>query len=162
MRVLAIDPSINYLGWVVMDPGVVVAYGTVNAEHMRAAAFEVRLAWMLDALNDVVADFDFDIVAIEKPEPWGSYKTMASDRSGSMQMLTLIVGALTYWAVTKVGVENVKLIKVSQHKGQLPKAVTKSRMERKYNCEFKTDHEADACSVGNYVLERSVNGTEET
>lgn len=77
---------------------------------------------------------------------------MASSRSGSLQILTLLTGALTHWATNMVGVENVRLIKVSQHKGQLPKHVTQKRMEKKYNCKFKTDHEADAANLGDYVL----------
>lgn len=157
MRVFAIDPSINYLGWVVMDPGVVVAHGTIDSGQVKDASWVERIDWMIDA---IAIDFEIDVIAMEQPETWGAYKSMASSRSGSLQILTLLVGALVWWAITKVGVENVKLIKVSQHKGQLPKHVTQKRMEKKYNCKFNSNHEADACSVGNYVLERSVNGTE--
>jgi len=159
MRVFAIDPSVNYLGWVVMEPGTVVAYGTIDAGQMKDASWTERIAWMISALDDVADNFcyEFDTVAMEQPETWGAYKSMASSRSGSLQVLTLLVGALMYWAITKVSVENVKLIKVSQHKGQLPKHITQKRMEKKYNVKFQTDHEADACSVGNYCLERSEN-----
>jgi len=152
MRVFAIDPSINYLGWVLMWPGTVHKFGTINAGQMKDASWTERSDWMVNALDDIATDFEFDVIAMEQPETWGAYKSMASSRSGSLQVLTLLVGALMYWAVIKVGVENVKLIKVSQHKGQLPKKVTQSRMERKYNCKFTTSHEADACSVGDYVL----------
>lgn len=154
MRVFTVDPSINYLGWVVMDPGVVIAYGTINAGQMKTASWTERIAWMLNALDDVASDFEFDTIAMEQPETWGAYKSMASSRSGSLQVLTLLVGALMYWAITKVSVENVKLVKVSQHKGQLPKHITQKRMEQKYNVKFQTNHEADACSVGNYCLEK--------
>lgn len=157
MRVFAIDPSVNYLGWVVMEPGTVVASGTINASQMKAASYTERIDWVIDRLSDVVSDFIFDEIAMEQPETWGAYKSMASSRSGSLQVLTLLTGALMYWACRAVSVENVKLIKVSQHKGQLPKHITQKRMEKKYNCKFNTNHEADACSVGNYVLERSEN-----
>jgi len=157
MRVFAIDPSVNHLGWVVMDPGVSCGmYGTINTEQMKDASYTERIAWMIDALNDVADDFEFDVIAMEQPETWGAYKSMASSRSGSLQVLTLLVGALMYWAITKVGVENVKLVKVSQHKGQLPKRITQRRMEKKYNCKFNTDHEADACSVGDFVLTKGI------
>lgn len=153
MRIFAIDPSINYLGWIVMEPGSVVAHGTIDSGQVKTASWTERINWMINAID---TDFTLDVIAIEQPETWGAYKSMASSRSGSLQVLTILVGALMYWAITKVGVENVKLIKVSQHKGQLPKHVTQKRMEKKYNCKFASSHEADACSVGNYVLEKGV------
>jgi len=159
MRVFAIDPSVNDLGWVLMGPGAIRVFGTIKASEMKNASWTERIGWMLNAVDDVASDFEFDIIAMEQPETWGAYKSMASSRSGSLQILTLLVGAFVFWAITKVGIENVKLIKVSQHKGQLPKHVTQSRMERKYNCKFSTSHEADACSVGNYCLERNENET---
>lgn len=152
MRIFAIDPSVNHLGWVVMEPNTIIAHGTIDAGQVKVASYTERIAWMIGALNDVAGDFEFDAIAMEQPETWGAYKSMASSRSGSLQVLTLLVGALMYWAITKVGVENVELVKVSQHKGQLPKCITQQRMERKYNCKFATSHEADACSVGDYVL----------
>ncbi len=153
MRVFAIDPSINYLGWIVMDPGSVVACGTIDSGQIKDASWTERIDWMINAID---TDFAIDVIAMEQPETWGAYKSMASSRSGSLQVLTLLVGALMYWAITKVGVENVKLVKVSQHKGQLPKKVTQARMERKYKRSFATSHEADACSVGDYVLTKGV------
>jgi len=157
MKVFAIDPSVNYLGWVLMDSDVSCGmYGTINAGPMKEASHTERINWMINALDDVASDFEFDTIAMERPETWGAYKSMASSRSGSLQILTLLVGALMYWAITKVGVENVELVKVSEHKGQLPKRVTQSRMEWKYKCTFNTSHEADACSVGDYVLTKGV------
>lgn len=163
MRVFAIDPSVNHLGWAVMDidqdihpVGVahkVVASGTIDApEEFKQENLVERLEWMAEAIEDVATDFDFDVIVIERPEPWGAYKSMASDRSGAMQMLTLLIGALAYWAIGWVSAESVKLVKVSTWKGQLPKHITKRRMEQKYGQGFKTDHEADAVGIGDYYL----------
>ena len=163
MNVLAIDPSINHLGWVIMTSGKVLLSGTINApEDTKSWNDVARLDGMIDQLNSLVlakmhtlteiGEVPIEIIAIERPETWGAYKSMASDRSGSLQILTLLVGALTQWALTIVGPKRTMLIKVSQHKGQLPKKVTQKRMEKKYKCQFQTDHEADAASVGDYVL----------
>lgn len=163
MNVFSIDPSVNHLGWAVMDidqdihpVGVankVVASGTIEApEEFKQENLVERLEWMICAIDDVVTNFCIDAVVIERPESWGAYKSMASSRSGSLQMLTLLVGALTQWALTQAIAENVKLIKVSQWKGQLPKHITKKRMEQKYSKKFKTDHEADAVGIGDYYL----------
>jgi len=159
MIVLALDPSINHLGWTYMGPGVVLEFGTINAptEFKQMSDVE-RINWMVEMVNDI-GQGEYDTVAIECPEPWGAYKSMASSRSGSLQILTLLTGALTQWACNEVGIENVKLIKVSQHKGQLPKHVTQKRMGKKYKCEFATSHEADAVNLGDYVLNlNSTNG----
>lgn len=163
MNVLAIDPSINHLGWAIMTSGRVLLCGTINAPvDTKHWDMVLRLDWMLSHLDALmlknahslveIGEVPVEVVAIERPEPWGAYKSMASDRSGAMQMLTILVGALTQWSLALVGPKNTKLIKVSQHKGQLPKVVTQKRMETKYKCKFQTDHEADAVSVGDYVL----------
>lgn len=153
MNVLAIDPSINHLGWVVMTSGKVLLSGTINAPNdAKHWDWVKRLDWMVNQL-DTLMQVPVETVAIECPEPWGAYKSMASDRSGAMQILTLLTGALAHWAFSIVGSEQTRLIKVSQHKGQLPKRVTQKRMEEKYKYECQTDHEADAISVGDYVLE---------
>lgn len=153
MRVLALDPSINHLGWALMIPGRALMYETIDAPtESKFQELVYRIDWIIGELDDLPGQQDFDTVAIEKPEPWGAYKSMASSRSGSLQMLTLVVGALTQWALARVGADNVKLVKVSTWKGQLPKTVTKKRMEKKYNCKFATGHESDAVGLGDYVL----------
>ena len=163
MNVLAIDPSINHLGWAIMTSGKVLLSGTINASPDAKGHDDVhRIDWMINQLDALmlknvhtlvtVGEVPVEIVAIERPESWGAYKSMASDRSGSLQILTLLVGALAQWSLNIVGPRCTMLIKVSQHKGQLPKKVTQKRMEKKYKCQFQTDHEADAASVGDYVL----------
>lgn len=163
MNVLALDPSINSLGWIVMSESGVHCFGTIKApEEFVGGDLVERIGWMLAELDDLPIARSLQIIAIEKPEPWGAYKSMASSRSGSLVILTILAGALTAWAIHDLGVKNVRLVKVSAHKGQLPKTVTQHRMQQKYNCKFKTDHEADACSIGNYILMKENNGTKST
>jgi len=140
-----------------MGPGVVLESGTIEApEEFKQEELVERINWMVEATDDI-GKGGYDTIVIERPEPWGAYKSMASSRSGSLQMLTLMVGALTYWAIGLVAAENVKLVKVSQWKGQLPKHVTQQRMEKKYHCKFDTDHEADAVGLGDFVLGKENN-----
>lgn len=162
MNILALDPSINYLGWVVMSKDAVHCFSTIKAPvEFKGGDLVERIGWMLDALDDLPT-FNIEMIALEKPESWGAYKSMASSRSGSLLILEILVGALTAWAINQVGVENVRLVKVSEHKGQLPKHITQRRMQQKYRCHFKTDHEADACSVGDYILTKEHNETDST
>lgn len=159
MNILALDPSINHLGWVLMSSGKVLGSGTINAPtEFKQEELIYRLDWMMAELDDLPCS-SAEVIAIERPEQWGAYKSMASSRSGSLQVLTLLVGTLTAWALCRVGADNVHLVKVSAHKGQLPKHITQRRMEQKYHCKFASDHEADACSVGNHILTKENNGT---
>lgn len=161
MRILAIDPSVLHLGWAEMrkDPKTIetqlISFGTVEApEELKQTGLVTRLTWMIETLDDIIWLAPLTYIVIEQSEMWGAYKSMASSRSGSLQMLTMLTGALVFWAVTKVGDKNVRLVKVSTWKGQLPKLVTKKRMETKYNCKFRTDDESDAVGLGDWYLER--------
>ncbi len=152
MRVLAIDPSVNHIGWAIMEPGHIIRGGTINAPPMRKAEEVERISWIIDLLDTTVLSTPFDNIVIERPETWGSYKSQASRGSGDLQLLTLVVGALMYWAYTTVGAVDVHLIKVTEWKGQLPKSVTRERMEKKYGCRLGTDHESDAVGIADYYL----------
>lgn len=154
MQVLAIDPSVNHLGWAVVKPGEVIQSGTINGPSLKTESIPSRIGWMVEALDDEVLQVPFDIVAIERPETWGSFKSQASRGSGDLQLLTLIVGALTFWATTIISSDAIHLIKVTSWKGQLPKRVTQARMEKKYSRKFGSDHESDAVGIGDYILEK--------
>lgn len=165
MKILAIDPSLLSLGWTVMehtklagecnDPPVLCTYGTLcPPKELKAETLAKRIVYILSALSDILeassrALHDIDTVVIEQPESWGAYKSMASAHSGSLLGLHILTGALLGWAAT---VADVELIKVSKWKGQLPKVVTKKRMEKKYKTTFKTSDEADAVGLGDYFL----------
>jgi len=154
MKILAIDPSINHIGWAIMEPSGIIRSGTVNAPPMTKASEVVRISWMIETLDEAVLQIPYDVIVIERPETWGSFKSQASRGSGDLQLLTLVVGALMYWASTIISVEDVHLIKVTAWKGQLPKRVVQERMEKKYNCKFGSDHESDAVGIGDYYLSK--------
>lgn len=160
-RILALDPSILHLGWAVIEEAStgqfhLYNYGTIIAPtEYRNNSLVVRISFVLTILEALyTSQPTLDAIVIERPEPWGSYKSLASAQSGSLQTLTLLTGALVGWALAKHSSGLlVKLIKVSQWKGQLPKEVTKKRMEKRYSVKFKTSDEADATGLGTWYLE---------
>jgi len=156
IKVLAIDPSVNHLGWAIMEPGNIVQSGTINASSVCTAGVVKRIHRMIDELDTEIVRTTFDMIVIERPQTWGSFKSQASRGSGDLQLLTLIVGALAYWACIIVGVDSVNLIKVTEWKGQLPKNVTRERMVKKYGCMLGSDHESDAVGIGDYYLSKGV------
>ena len=157
MQVLALDPSILHLGWATLNSLGALSFGTIKAPaEMKEGSLVERIAWMLKELNDVNLCGVHRIV-IEQPEPWGAYKSLASSRSGSLLMLQMLTGAIVGWALSQtysISDQEVVLVKVSQWKGQLPKNVTKMRMERKYNCKFATTDEADAVGLADWYLQQ--------
>lgn len=176
MMLLAIDPSVISLGYAVFDadessyieypqaPGFhtssLVCFGTVKKKtgtfplEERIGAIIGGLERELQKTPDVPA-LPFlgrrDVVIIEKPQLWGAYKSVASAQSGALLSLHILVGAL-FWHFNKRLFET-HLIPVSTWKGQLPKEVTKKRMEAKYKVKFATDDESDAVGLGTYYIE---------
>jgi len=158
MKILAVDPSVLHCGWAYMEDIAVPrggislhASGTiVSPEEYKTATLVQRIGFVLSDLTTV--ECDVDKIIIEEPEPWGAYKSMASSRSGSLQMLTLLTGALVGWGIGQSYSTSVELVKVSKWKGQLPKHVTQARMEKKYQRKFATNDEADAVGLGDWWL----------
>lgn len=167
MGILALDPSILHLGWAAMynpisgESTVLYQYGTIIAPpELKDKPLIERAHSMLREVSSIRRAIDngkemsITKIIIEKPEPWGSYKSLASSRSGSLEMLTIFTGILAGWGLSHLGENGVVFIKVSQWKGQLPKHVTKKRMEKKYPVTFKTTDEADAAGLGDWYLTR--------
>ena len=169
MKVFSIDPSINSLGWACFDAkesthANLFASGTIVApKNNKSMLLVERIQWMICEVQiqlvriqlDTICTSEFAIV-IEQPESWGAYKSIASTHSGSLLGLHILVGALLGWGFGFTS--NVVLIKVSAWKGQLPKHVTKERMEQKYNTSFKTYDEADAVGLGCWYIQSKLTG----
>lgn len=166
MEILSIDPSLNHLGWARMKtgfdmgggPNTLVAWGTIKMPtESKNWELVKRIASIVAKLDAIVKDYSVDKVIIEQPESWGAYKSMASAHSGSLLSLHILTGAILMWGLivaeaSRIFAPGAELIKVSKWKGQLPKAVTKKRMEQKYGVEFATSDEADAVGLGDYYL----------
>jgi len=163
MKILSIDPSINNLGWAYQkteETGTVLqrVFGTIRApRNVKEASTEDRLGAMIEVLEIELFPYldpsTADVVLLlEQPETWGAYKSMASQHSGSLGLLDLLVGALFWWGWDKNW--DVHLVKVSKWKGQLPKEVTQRRAEEYFQVHCDTDHEADALGILQWWLEK--------
>lgn len=182
MKILAIDPSLLHCGWAILKLTCDIAehcnidiphgtirlqaYGTIKApKELKEEEIVIRIAFVLSELDKVPWP-GIQRIVIEQPESWGAYKSLASSHSGSLLLLNLLTGAIVGWALNqtcRVGDEEIILVKVSKWKGQLPKTVTQSRMEKKYNVKFATNDEADATGLGDWYLTQQLkevnNGT---
>lgn len=161
MKVIAIDPSLNSLGWAAINSreegkgGGLQGSGVVKAPKViQQKSLDERLIWMLFTLAHEIVVQWCDKLVIEQPESWGAYKSMASAHSGGLLSLHILTGALFAWALSIAGAGKVELVKVSKWKGQLPKRVTKKRMESKYGVKFATDDESDAVGIADWRIEQ--------
>lgn len=175
MFILGLDPSINHLGWAVMQldaatdlnqplqaQGKLITFGTIHSvPKERGLALPLRVAAELNAVGDLFRDPAFrlklgasgevDHVVIERPEEWGSYKSLASSQSDSLNILTITAGALLGYAIAWQ--KPVTFYTAKQWKGQLSKKATTYRTETKYQVTFDTADAADAAGLLDYFLE---------
>lgn len=158
--ILAIDPSIANLGWAILtyEPGTdahprIECSGTVKRKTSNLSP-EHRINSILEGLEDEIVNWfcraTNGTIVIEQPQLWGSYKSTASLHSGALLGLHILTGALYWWGTTHV--KEVHLIPVTEWKGQLPKSVTRKRMEKKYDVKFETFDESDAVGLGDYFI----------
>jgi hypothetical protein len=160
MNIIGCDPSVNHLGLVRINSEIDEGKGAITyCKTLEAPATlykgsdTTRLRWMIAEFGGILYSLNerssLDALVIERPQSWGSYKSVASEKSGALLLLHILVGAL--WQCAEE-LTTAHLIPVSEWKGQLPKEETQARMEKKYNYKFKTDHEADACGIADYFL----------
>lgn len=148
MNVVAFDPSINTCGaasWV---------DGSLRLKLLAPTQDTLTLEGKLCEL--FYNAFDFlsvkptpDYCLIEKPGSQGT-RSIASVSSDSYTKLCLAAGVIAGAAMSH-GIL-VELIPVHSWKGQLPKRITKQRMEEKYKLKCKTDDEADALGILDWWL----------
>jgi len=166
MYLLGIDPSINHLGWVLFKyentvnlgcpPPQLAHCGTLRTVKFKDYDMADRIVYTIEELERTLKGvlphpFHFQIVVIEEPQLWGAFKSMASQHAGSLLSLYMLTGALCWWGCAYT--EELASVPVSKWKGQLPKRITKARMEKRWGCTFRTDDESDAAGLGTYYLQ---------
>lgn len=145
LRVLAIDPSINNVGWAYL-------------EITRNEAGEKEMGWnwgvfnldgwnLLQRCKDLVHYVDqqnlneFDYLLIEWPMFYSSEKGQVAATESYTINLAAIGAYLAGWY--HIPTENVELITAPQWKGNQTKAITARRFMKQFGCDpLKEDHNA--------------------
>ena len=161
MKIIAIDPSYEDggLGYAILEsPEKLLLWGTVLSGAPKDAPFEQKVAAAFVALekdilwNGLVGERGQLI--IEMPEVWGGFKAAMSTKTGVLHKLFFFVGALWQWG-RESGLSPI-LVPVREWKGQLPKEITRKRVEDKFCIKTKNTHEADAIGLGLYYLRKVI------
>ncbi len=174
MLILALDPSINHMGWTLFtttteeDIWRIFRWGTLETLKFKSYSMADRIIYTIEELGStlrgfIVHPFILQAVVIEEPQLWGAYKSVASQHSGALLSLYMLTGALCWWGWRYVSKEVVS-VKVSQWKGQLPKRITTKRTQEFWKVRFETSDEADAAGLGTWYLKSKGfrHGTERT
>lgn len=173
IRVIAIDPSIismgiAYLEWPAdAEQPILRKYlGLCEPDDIQKQTTAERIKFCTARVRQVLKrTFEADTRihkstakfygVIELPQNWGAYKSVASQHSGALPLLRILVGAL-FWELSNWTKDGTFLVPVSTWKGQLKKHHTMMRMERKYNVKFPTDDESDAVGIGDWFLTKGL------
>lgn len=166
---VGIDPGINNPALVIVEANHVSKPKMIfhRALKLKTAhlPLENRLFILWNDFMDVKAMIEFMIednkinetaVYIEYPDYEQSNRGQKAAETGGLGKLILSAGvAFTVFIRLVARSELLKLIRPIQWKGQVPKPVTRKRMEEKYELQegLLTDDEIDALGLADYAYE---------
>jgi len=159
MKIMSIDPSCEDggLGYAVLksEPPKLLDYGTVHTKVEKDEPLERKTGCALRELHIILDNNQMrgKYIVIEMPGVWGGFKAAMSTKTGRIHELFFFVGALWKWCY-EVGCLPV-LIPTREWKGQLPKKVTRDRVNALFNIKVKNTHEGDAIGLGLYYLAKT-------
>ena len=125
-----------------------------GSSDWKEAAYEIA-----DALRSIFDEFVCSYVYIEEPTTMHTLGGHATLLSGALPKLFYMVGLIT--GILGFGQSNhMRYVPVNQWKGNLPKALTTKRVNKKYGTSFKASNKthniADAVGIGDYIIGRMI------
>ena len=165
--VIAIDPGLNVLGFAIFEltpSSSELHYASYIKQETKGLPTVQRIQYVTNELAkqlmERLSSLTFcDHFVIEEPQPFGAYKSLASQQSGSLVKLYLLTGALIQWGL--LADMEVHSIPVSHYKGELPKQVVQKRMEKKYETTFPVLDTSDAVFLGDWFCQRTLDTTKD-
>lgn len=166
MKILAFDPSMRKFGWAVLDRGKLVDHGLITQagpskkvpkKKRRTLAFWIgRVDEMVNTVYRDLGDHvgSADVVVIEMPRIYsrGSSASQAAKNSGAIEKLIFLVSSLRSRIMRYDMHVRIVLVYPQTWKGQVPKSLTRRRMERRYGRVIKhLDHNiVDAIGIATW------------
>jgi len=141
-RFLSLDPGVN-TGWSIFDAEPVPEFSGIIRAPDRFGSAE-RLICLRDKLMEIINKYQPTLTVIEDAE-FRNYPTgRASAASGSLELLTKIVGAYI------VLCPEPTMVRAAQWKGQLPTLILEQRIKRAMGREIgdMREHEREAIGLG--------------
>jgi hypothetical protein len=157
-RLISIDPSINNVGVAIWElPNVLMMYKLVHPKvGCRNNEYDKSLS-ILDQLKEWIRTYAVNRMILEVPAHWAVAGFEARE-TGSIAKLMLVVGLIYS---LKHELDELKIVKPHEWKGQLPKEIMVNRLKEDYlpigvNLEEINPNVADAIGIGHYYIFGSV------
>ena len=157
-RLLSIDPSINHVGVAVWElPNKLIMYGLLHPKVKERENEYDKSMSILNQIKEWKQNYGVNRIILEVPAHWAVGGFEARE-TGSIAKLMLVVGALYS---LKPEVDEFKVVKPHEWKGQLPKSVMVNRLKEFYvnagvDLEKLNPNVADAIGIGHFYLFGSV------
>lgn len=157
-RLMSIDPSINNVGMAIWElPNTLMMHKLLHPKvGCRNNEYDKSLS-ILDQIKEWIQTYAVNRIILEVPEHWAVGGFEARE-SGSIAKLMLVVGLIYS---LKHDLEELKVVKPREWKGQLPKQVMENRLRDNY-LEINVDLSAlnpnvvDAIGIGHFYIHGTV------
>ena len=145
-RVMAIDPSINFMGVAVFEGKKPIFWRLLRPESVLKDEIQ-KCVDLYNKVYDLSDEYKPDLIVLEQPDHWAVAGFEARE-SGSIQKLVFLCGML-------FTLGNVQLVLPRKWKGQLPKNVVRNRLMPLYPdiIDEKLDHNiVDALGIAHWRI----------
>jgi hypothetical protein len=157
-RLISVDPSINNVGIAIWDlPNTLLMYKLVHPKvGCRNNEYDKSLS-ILDQIKEWIKIYTINRMILEVPAHWAVGGFEARE-TGSIAKLMLVVGLLYS---LKHNLEELKIVKPHEWKGQLPKNVMENRLRADYlaidvDLSKLNSNIVDAIGIGHFYITGSV------
>jgi hypothetical protein len=157
-RLMSIDPSINNVGMAIWElPNALMMYKLLHPKvNARNNEYDKSLS-ILQQLQEWIKVYSVNRMILEIPEHWAVAGFEARE-NGSIAKLMLVVGLIYS---LRPSLDELKIVKPREWKGQLPKDVMVNRLKDDYlsidvDLEHMNPNVADAIGIGHFYITGSV------
>lgn len=157
-RLISIDPSINNVGIAIWElPNILMMYQLLHPKvGERGNEYDKSLSILMQ-LKEWVRTYAVNRMILEVPAHWAVAGFEARE-TGSIAKLMLVVGLIYS---LKPQLDELKIVKPHEWKGQLPKDVMQNRLREDYlaiNVDLATlnPNVVDAIGIGHFYITGSV------
>lgn len=160
MNILAIDPSINNIGWCLWDSTTEnYRWGLLQPEGEKDRDLD-RLVWRIvrafAKLQVTLSNIQLNHLVCEYPAFFDNDRGKTAAKQGYTHDLAYICGYAS--AIYRLGPEQIHLYKPAEWKGNIPKSGIEFRFRRLFgavNAIETTDHEQEATMLLRYFQQRA-------
>jgi hypothetical protein len=157
-RLMSIDPSINNVGMAIWElPNGLMMYKLLHPKvNARNNEYDKSLS-ILDQLKEWIQTYSVNRMILEIPEHWAVAGFEARE-NGSIAKLMLVVGLIYSLKPT---LDELRIVKPREWKGQLPKQVMENRLRDDYlaidiDLAALNPNVVDAIGIGHFYITGSV------